>query len=151
MKTVSKVMTATFAGVSLLAAVAGPAHAAGIVFLPSARNSFKTVSRISRSQPGEFVAHADMQVVNWGSLDTIECVMWTDARESGGSSMPRIVSRDSVSIGVGSQDFDSDISLDAVIDSTRRFKVWVRCAHLDVGGQRPYVEPGAITIVDRNS
>jgi hypothetical protein len=145
-----KLITAALTGAVALGALAAPAHAAGIVMLPASTNTFKIVSALSRSKPGEYTADANLRVVNWGPLETIKCEMWTNARESGGLSGWHKVSTDQVTIGVGSQDFDADIQLDAVIDSTRRFKVFVQCEHLGAPGNRPYVEPNAFTLVFTN-
>ena len=145
-----KALTAVLTGLIGLAAVAGPAHAAGIVMLPKAKGVNKTVSGLSRSKPGEYTAHAELQVVNWGPAENVSCSLWTNARESAGDTGWRPVSTDSVIVGAP-VDFDNDIQLDAVIDSTRRFKVEVRCNHTGGAfGNRPYVEPGAFTVVFSN-
>lgn len=145
-----KALTAALTGLIGLAAVAGPANAAGIVMLSRAKGVDKTVSGLSRSKPGEFTAHAELRVVNWGPAERVSCALWTNARESAGSSGWRPVSTDSVIVG-SPVDFDGDIQLDAVIDSTQRFKVEVRCNHTGgIRGNRPYVEPGAFTVVDFN-
>ena len=142
----AKILAAAVSGLAAVAGVAGPAQAAGIVMLPAQPNRSKTVITQSRSRPGQYVVTAKLTAVNWGNFDIVTCRLNTDARESGGASGARVVADDFVSVG-DAVDFDGDIELEAVFDSTRRFRAWVTCSHQNFNSTSIYIEPNTMTIV----